>query len=250
MSNFIKIPSLFFDPKWITEKRKLSQQYSNKEDLWSWYVLRRVSIYFSVLFIKMKLTPNFVSWLSLVFILLSGQLLLFSTPSHYVLAFLSYNLGYLLDCVDGEVARLQKNTSKRGVFIDYLIQAASLPVYISILLTLLINFNILFLGHLATFIVYFSITSMIMALFIPISFQLVQLEKSTQDPVNQMRVGSMFFGLLSFFLGLPGFFVSLVILQGIEQLLLIHLTHVYTSLFLLSLVLKSLTRLLLTVRKT
>ncbi len=64
-----KLPKTIFDSKAIIAYREQSQEYSAKEDLWSWFVLRRLSIYVTLLFIKIGLTPNVVSWLSLVAIL-------------------------------------------------------------------------------------------------------------------------------------------------------------------------------------
>ncbi|MCM2675733.1 CDP-alcohol phosphatidyltransferase family protein [Alkalicoccobacillus plakortidis] len=103
-----KLSTFFFDSERIIELRRQVQPYSAKEDLWSWYVLRRMSIYITILFEKMRLTPNAVSWLSVLFVLLSGLFMVMATPTSFILAFVAYNLGYLFDCVDGELARMTK----------------------------------------------------------------------------------------------------------------------------------------------
>ena len=129
--------------KKVIEYRKQSQEFSAKEDMWSWFVLRRLSIYFTLLFIQLRLTPNIVSWMSFFGIIASGWMMMIATPYAFMLAFLFYNLGYLFDCVDGEIARITKQTSIKGFFIDMLIQAATLPVFISFIFSLLVRFGYL-----------------------------------------------------------------------------------------------------------
>ena len=69
--------------------------------------------------------------------IISGLSLMIATPLSIVFAALFYNIGYLMDCVDGEVARITKQTSSKGYYIDIIIQAAALPVFLSMVLTVL-----------------------------------------------------------------------------------------------------------------
>ena len=43
------LPTTFLDNETILSYRKQSQSLSYKEDLWSWYVLRRISIYITII---------------------------------------------------------------------------------------------------------------------------------------------------------------------------------------------------------
>ncbi|MFP3489382.1 hypothetical protein R0K20_17470, partial [Staphylococcus sp. SIMBA_130] len=70
------LPTTFLDNETILSYRKQSQTLSYKEDLWSWYVLRRISIYITILFIKMRIKPNTVSWMSAFFMIISGSSLM------------------------------------------------------------------------------------------------------------------------------------------------------------------------------
>ncbi|KGA96521.1 hypothetical protein AJ85_08130 [Alkalihalobacillus alcalophilus ATCC 27647 = CGMCC 1.3604] len=243
-----KLPTTVFDTKKVRAYREQAQKYSAKEDLWSWFVLRRLSIFFTIVFIKLRLTPNTISWFSFIGIVSSGFLMILSTPLAFAFAFLFYNLGYLFDCVDGEVARITKKTSKKGVFIDMLIQAATLPVFISFIISLLVMMGYLSLNVWESFILYCLIVFAIMSLLIPLSYQITLQNGSEQDPVNKIRAKSFFFTVVGFLLGLPGFYATLLLLVFIGLWIDWPLIPIYIALFLLVLVLKVLARLFVTLK--
>ncbi|MFK3960657.1 CDP-alcohol phosphatidyltransferase family protein [Guptibacillus hwajinpoensis] len=245
------LPTTFLDNETILAYRKQSQTLSYKEDLWSWYVLRRISIYLTILFCKMRIKPNTISWMSVFFILISGLSLVIATPLSIVLAALFYNIGYLLDCVDGEVARITKQTSSKGYYIDIIIQAAALPVFLSMVLTILRQAGMLDVSILEMVLVYATFVAIIMALLVPIAYQLTKLtmsQSTTQDPVNSIRDGSLFFDIVAVLLGLPGFFVAVVVIIIVEQLTGVDLLLYYISFFLAMLVLKTGLRVFITSR--
>ncbi|MGE6203983.1 CDP-alcohol phosphatidyltransferase family protein [Guptibacillus hwajinpoensis] len=245
------LPTTFLDNETILAYRKQSQTLSYKEDLWSWYVLRRISIYLTILFCKMRIKPNTISWMSVFFILISGLSLVIATPLSIVLAALFYNIGYLLDCVDGEVARITKQTSSKGYYIDIIIQAAALPVFLSMVLTILRQAGMLDVSILEMVLVYATFVAIIMALLVPIAYQLTKLtmsQSTTQDPVNSIRDGSLFFDIVAVLLGLPGFFVAVVVIIIVEQLTGVDLILYYISFFLAMLVLKTGLRVFITSR--
>lgn len=245
------LPTTFLDNETILSYRKQSQSLSYKEDLWSWYVLRRISIYITLLFCKLRLKPNTVSWMSVFFILLSGLSLVMATPMSIVFAALFYNIGYLFDCVDGELARITKQTSSKGYYIDIIIQAAALPVFLSMVLTVLRKSGLLNVTTLEVTLVYVTFVAIIMALLVPIAYQLTNLtmsQSTTQDPVNSIRDGSFFFDVVAVLLGLPGFFVAIVIIAIIEQVTNIDLMLYYVLFFLAMLVIKTSLRVFITSR--
>ncbi|MGN7312577.1 CDP-alcohol phosphatidyltransferase family protein [Alkalicoccobacillus gibsonii] len=244
-----KLATLFFDSDKIIELRRQVQPYGAKEDLWSWNVLRRVSIYFTIAFQKLKVTPNVVSWLSVLFVLLSGLFMILATPISFVLAFISYNLGYLFDCVDGELARLTKKTSKLGFFIDMLIRAATLPVFMSFPITLLVMNNQLTLSPWLLALFYFIIICVIMSLLLPLSYDLTHTTSNEiGDPIQKIRNKSFVFEFAGFILGLPGFFCSILLLVFLELVFNIKIIDIYILLFILVLVLKVILRLIITVK--
>ncbi|MFS0787787.1 CDP-alcohol phosphatidyltransferase family protein [Shouchella sp. 1P09AA] len=244
-----QIASTWFDTKKITALRERSQSYSAKEDLWSWYVLRRLSIFVTILFIKLKLTPNAISWLSAIFVVSSGAWLIQATPFAFFMAFLFYNAGYLLDCVDGEVARLTGNTSKKGYFIDLLIQGATLPVFLSMPLAILVINDLLLLTSLELVGLYIMLIIIIMTLFVPIAYQLTRAsEQNERDPVNKIRTKSFVFEIAGVMLGLPGFFLTLLLLTIASGFQSVTIQTWYVILFLIILALKVAARFFITVK--
>ena len=245
------LPTTFLDNEKVLSYRKQSQTLSYKEDLWSWYVLRRISIYITILFCKMGVKPNTISWFSALFMIISGLSLMIATPLSIVFAALFYNIGYLFDCVDGEVARITKQTSSKGYYIDIIIQAAALPVFLSMVLTVLRQAGMLDVNVLQMTIIYVTVVAIIMALLVPIAYQLTKLtmsQSTTQDPVNSIRDGSFFFDIVAVLLGLPGFFVAVVIIVMIEQITGAEFLLYYISFFLAMLVIKTGLRIIITSR--
>lgn len=244
-----KLSTFFFDSEQIIELRRNVQPYSAKEDLWSWYVLRRISIYITILFEKLKLTPNAVSWLSVLFVLLSGLFMVMATPISFILAFFAYNIGYLFDCVDGELARLTKKTSKLGFFIDMLIRAATLPVFLSFPIAFLIITGALKLPFLAAFFLYVIIVCIIMSLLLPLSYDLTHtINVDQRDPVQQIRNKSIIFEFAGFILGLPGFFLTLLVMVTIEKISNWDLIPLYIVIFICIMIFKVILRAIVTIR--
>ncbi|MBT6068530.1 CDP-alcohol phosphatidyltransferase family protein [Candidatus Peregrinibacteria bacterium] len=64
----------------------------------------------------LRFSPNFVSFLSLVFYVIMGYLFL---NSFFVWGGICFFLGILMDCTDGKLARMTNNTSRLGVWLDY-----------------------------------------------------------------------------------------------------------------------------------
>ena len=73
--------------------------------------------------IFISISPNVLSWFSLVFAILAGLLFYFSTPDNYFLliAVLFVFLNGFFDAIDGKVAKLTNKVSKKGDFIDHAI---------------------------------------------------------------------------------------------------------------------------------
>ncbi|WYP25866.1 CDP-alcohol phosphatidyltransferase family protein [Alkalihalobacillus sp. FSL W8-0930] len=243
-----KLTTFFFDSDQIIEVRRQVQPYSPKEDLWSWYVLRRMSIYITLLFKKLNLSPNTVSWMSVFFVLLSGLCMILGTTTSFILAFITYNIGYLFDCVDGELARLTRKTSKLGYFIDMLIRAATLPVFLSFLVTLLIQTGLLSVTTFQSVVLYVIIVCIIMSLLLPLSYDLTFAKHEQMDPVQKIRNKSLLFEFSGFILGLPGFYLLLVIFTVLELIMNITIIPYLITGFLIFLIIKVVLRAIVTVR--
>lgn len=91
-------------------------------------ITRPYSIFFSFLFVKCGISANMVTLLSLLFAIIGSLLYLFNTPTFDILALVCFNLWYVMDCCDGEVARIKEETSKFGVFLDQIMHVTSAPL--------------------------------------------------------------------------------------------------------------------------
>ncbi len=72
-----------------------------------------------------KLNPNVLSWISILFAFLAGVFFYFSSPQSKLISFYLYGavifvfLNGLFDAIDGKVAKLTHKISKRGDFLDH-----------------------------------------------------------------------------------------------------------------------------------
>ena len=69
--------------------------------------------------LRLKLTPNFVSYINFFLSLVICLLLAFGTPSFQITAGILLLLWQTLDCTDGTMARALQKCSKYGGFVDY-----------------------------------------------------------------------------------------------------------------------------------
>ncbi|HOV38937.1 MAG TPA: CDP-alcohol phosphatidyltransferase family protein [Spirochaetales bacterium] len=95
------------------EKRK-SDAY------WTQWVLRPFSIPVSWIFLRLKVSANGVSYLSALTALVGGILLCIDSASARIGGALLLNLFAVLDCVDGNIARVTKTTGPWGAWADAL----------------------------------------------------------------------------------------------------------------------------------
>lgn len=87
----------------------------------SWWVklwVRKASFLFTYLFINLGFSPNTVSILSIAFVLAACAGYITSTPTAIITAVVFINLWLILDCVDGNIARVKKQKTTYGEFVD------------------------------------------------------------------------------------------------------------------------------------
>ncbi len=76
------------------------------------YIYRKISVFFSIFFIKLRVSPNFITFLSLVSDVVVIYLMYLQ---RWVLAGILVNLALVFDCSDGEVARYYKSKEKNPI---------------------------------------------------------------------------------------------------------------------------------------
>ncbi|NYV74756.1 CDP-alcohol phosphatidyltransferase family protein [Streptomyces sp. UH6] len=65
------------------------------------------------------ITPNGVTWAALIFGLVSAGFFLAADPVSLIIGAVLYHFSFVLDCVDGKLARLKNNGSLFGGWLDY-----------------------------------------------------------------------------------------------------------------------------------
>lgn len=95
-----------------------------------WYakaIIRKISIYFTWLLLQFKTTANQATFIQ-GFLGFTGSVLLATGGRDWApVALIIIQIGYIFDCIDGEIARFRKTTNVNGVFFDSLIHAIVIP---------------------------------------------------------------------------------------------------------------------------
>ena len=115
----------------IKELREICQTSIKGKDIWSWYeVQRRVSIYFTKLFVTIGFSANQVTFLNLLIVMSALSLIHFGW---FVFGFCLLQLYFVLDCSDGEVARFFGQSGPKGLFLDRLVHIVTEPLLFLVL---------------------------------------------------------------------------------------------------------------------
>jgi phosphatidylglycerophosphate synthase len=92
-----------------------------KDILWNRFVARPAAAVLLVPLVRSRITPNQITFLSLA-TFVAAMVLLALEPGHLglVVAVLVLELSYVLDCIDGQLARLKHLASPVGAHLDFL----------------------------------------------------------------------------------------------------------------------------------
>jgi len=100
--------------------RLISQKRREEEQFYGFYICRRITCYLSYLFLHTPITPNQITLLWLVSACTGTVFLILGTKGWAVTGILLFHLAYILDGVDGEVARCKNIFSVEGEYLDKL----------------------------------------------------------------------------------------------------------------------------------
>lgn len=105
----------------INELRRICQAPRKDKDTWHGRnITRKISIYFTYFFIRLRVSANSIT---LIFLLVGIIASILMSNRGKIILFISailFQLWYILDHVDGEVARFQKKTSLTGEYFDHI----------------------------------------------------------------------------------------------------------------------------------
>src|SRR6267142_1586224 len=101
----------------MNEWRRVAQAGKGHDPAW-YSVHRRISIYLTWAMLKLGLEANQVSGLMMVLGVAGALLVATPSPLGNALGFVLFYAAFLLDKVDGEMARLRRAPSARGILLD------------------------------------------------------------------------------------------------------------------------------------
>jgi phosphatidylglycerophosphate synthase len=117
---------------WLGEYKNSLKQIEAEEVL-DLVIYRPVAFIIVKLTYQFNITPNQVSVIAMMFGVLSGFLIGFGKEPFVILGAFSYLACNILDCVDGQIARLKKNGTRVGRIVDGAIDyVVSTAIYLGI----------------------------------------------------------------------------------------------------------------------
>lgn len=128
MLEFLKTTSLPFEPRAIRELRASTQPPLLKNVAFAALISRRFSIYCSAIFLKLGTHPDTITLLMVVAGIAAAGALVAGKP---IAAILLFNLWFVLDCSDGEVARHRGKLNPMGATIDLMAHIVNHPLLIA-----------------------------------------------------------------------------------------------------------------------
>jgi phosphatidylglycerophosphate synthase len=96
------------------------QKVEEDKEGWYGYYIRQISFYPTTLFLNLGISANQATWISIVVLILGCSLLAVGEHMSAIVGALLVNCWFILDYVDGDIARYVKSSSAYGDFIDML----------------------------------------------------------------------------------------------------------------------------------
>lgn len=115
-----EVPGFRFESPRILALRRVLQKPKTEQSAWGWLFTRRISIYVTLLLSRTPVTPNQLTFLSIVLGVTAGLLWTAGGHLYFIAGGILFQLMYLLDCVDGELARYKNMSSPKGAYLDFI----------------------------------------------------------------------------------------------------------------------------------
>lgn len=100
--------------------QSLPKKKNGRSSLWVKTVIRKLSFVFTFLFVNMGITPWLASVISAIVAFSGAVLLGINSPTCRIIGVICIQMWLVLDCVDGNIARVTRTCSDLGDFIDTL----------------------------------------------------------------------------------------------------------------------------------
>ena len=139
--------------KFISTAKENYQQacsYSNVTDFWSVYCCRVIASIFVAMIHKTSITPNHITYLSLIIHIIGVSFLI---KMDYIVAPLMIMFGQVLDAADGQLAIIKETKTIYGSYLDLIVDALKDLISYSVLLWLFIGTEYEIIGIISLFLV-------------------------------------------------------------------------------------------------
>lgn len=117
--NALEVPGFRFESPRVLELRRALQKPKGEQSAWGWLFTRRISIYVTLLVSRTPVTPNQLTFVSIIVGIAAGLLWTHGSHLGFIIGAVLFQLMYLLDCVDGELARYKNMSSPKGAYLDF-----------------------------------------------------------------------------------------------------------------------------------
>lgn len=115
----LEVPGFRFESARILALRRVLQKPKTEQSAWGWLLTRRISIYVTLLLSHTRVTPNQLTFVWILMGITAGLLWAIGSHLGFLIGAILFQLMYLFDCVDGELARYKNMTSPRGAYLDF-----------------------------------------------------------------------------------------------------------------------------------
>jgi phosphatidylglycerophosphate synthase len=116
---------------WQEFKKKIEKsQTGHKADLYARLITWRLSAPLTYLLVRTPLTANQITVFQEILGVVGAFFLVFKDIRYALIGVLVLQIGYIFDCVDGEVARYKGQQSVRGVFLDLIGHQFVIPMFL------------------------------------------------------------------------------------------------------------------------
>jgi len=205
-----------------------------RNKVWLYYAGRLPSFYLTWIFLRLNISANQATYISLVIGLGSCIFLALGSYTLKLAGALLASLYLLLDCVDGNIARSTKSSSPYGKFIDasasyvissFLFMSIGLGTFInpnsSILLRHSASFFISFNKDIFLIVGFWSALSYLLARLISLRYKTMIVSSSDNESTKNVT-SNRFFQISSIMFrnifGVSGFFMPLLLLASVFRL--------------------------------
>lgn len=134
---------------------ELKKALKEEDSIFSIYFYRKISLRITKLLVKTSITPNQITFFSLVLSLIAAYFFIFGNYYYALIGVLFLHLSFLFDHVDGEIARYKNLKSLFGAWFDQVTdRIMESLVFVGITIGVYINMNnylVFIFGMLAVF---------------------------------------------------------------------------------------------------